>query len=71
LDWVLIFNQAHPQRVLSAYLAHYNSARPHRSRILEVPEPVPGAHRRARPATGAIERLDVLGGLIHEYRRVA
>jgi transposase InsO family protein len=70
LGWVLIFNRAHLQRVLSAYLAHYNSARPHRSLNLEVPVPAPGADR-ARAAAGAIERIDVLGGLIHEYRRAA
>jgi transposase InsO family protein len=68
LDWVLIFNQAHLHRVLGAYLAHYNTARPHRGLNLEVP--VPGA-ARARAADGAIERVDVLGGLIHEYCRAA
>jgi transposase InsO family protein len=70
LDWVLIFNQAHLRRVLTAYLAHYNSARPHRSLNLEVPVPVLEAHR-ADAADGAIERVDVLGGLIHEYRCAA
>jgi transposase InsO family protein len=68
LDWVLIFNQADLHRVLSVYLAHYNSARPHRSLNLEVPVP---ATDRDRAAGGAIERVDVLGGLIHEYRRAA
>jgi transposase InsO family protein len=70
LDWVLIFNQAHLYRVLSAYLAHCNSTRPHRSLSLEVPVPAPGADRTG-VADGPIERLDVLGGLIHEYRRAA
>jgi transposase InsO family protein len=72
VDWVLIVNQAHLHRVLSAYLAHYNTARPHRSLNLEVPVPVSVAEAdRARAADGAIERVDVLGGLIHEYRRAA
>jgi transposase InsO family protein len=70
LDWVLIFNQAHLRRVLSAYVAHYNWARPHRGLNLEVPSLVPGADR-ARAADGVIERLDVLGGLIREYRGAA
>jgi transposase InsO family protein len=70
LDWILIFNQAHLLRVLSAYLAHYNSARPHRRLNLEVPVVMPGADRTGA-ADGAIVRLDVLGGLIHEYRRAA
>ncbi|HEY4006672.1 MAG TPA: integrase core domain-containing protein [Pseudonocardia sp.] len=72
LDWVLIVNQAHLQRVLSAYLAHYNSARPHRGLNLEVPAPISGTKAdHTRAADGAIERVDVLGGLIHEYRRAA
>jgi hypothetical protein len=70
VDWVLVFDQAHVHRVLSAYLAHYNSARPHRSLSLEVPVPLEGVDP-ARVGEGAIERLDVLGGLIHEYRRAA
>jgi transposase InsO family protein len=70
LDWVLIFNQVHLRRVLSAYLAHYNSARPHRGLNLEVPGPVSGGDH-ARAVGGGIERVDVLGGLIHEYRHAA
>ena len=72
LDWVLVWKQAHLHRVLSAYLMHYNSARPHRGLDLEVPVPGPVAERDgARAADEAVERVDVLGGLIHEYRRVA
>jgi transposase InsO family protein len=70
LDWVLIWHEAHLHRVLSAYLAHYNAARPHRGLNLEVPVPVLDVER-ASASDGAIARLDVLGGLIHEYRRVA
>jgi hypothetical protein len=29
LDWILIWNRRHLERVLSAYAAHYNLARPH------------------------------------------
>jgi transposase InsO family protein len=67
LDWVLIWNRRHLERVLSAYVDHYNLARPHRGLGLEVlvaPDELP------RP-TGPIERVDVLGGLIHEYHRAA
>jgi transposase InsO family protein len=70
LDWVLIFDQAHLARVLSAYLAHYNTARPHRGLNLEVPVRAPGA-AHTDVADEAIERVDVLGGLIHEYCRAA
>src|SRR5438309_469090 len=30
LDWTLIWNRRHLERVLTAYVAHYNLARPHR-----------------------------------------
>jgi hypothetical protein len=54
---------------LTAYLAHYNGARPHRGLGLDIPVPVAVAD--APDTDGAIERDDVLGGLIHEYRRAA
>ena len=37
LDWILIWNRRHLERVLTAYVAHYNRARPHRGIGLEVP----------------------------------
>jgi transposase InsO family protein len=67
LDWVLIWNRRHLERVLSAYAAHYNLGRPHRGIGLEVPV----APDKLPPPTGPIERVDVLGGLIHEYHRAA
>jgi len=67
LDWLLIWNRRHLERVLSAYVAHYNLARPHRGLGLEVPVAPDGLPR----PTGPIERVDVLGGLIHEYQRAA
>lgn len=72
LDWVLVWNQGHLRRVLTAYLAHYNGARPHRGLGLDIPVPVAVAGVVGAPdADGAIERDDVLSGLIHEYRRAA
>ncbi len=75
LDWILISNRRHLERVLTAYLAHYNTGRPHRGINLDVPVPVPvltpyTAAARTDPA-GHIQRVDVLGGLIHEYRHAA
>jgi transposase InsO family protein len=67
LDWVLIWNRRHLERVLSAYVDHYNLARPHRGLGLEVPV---APDELPRP-TGPIECVDVLGGLIHEYHRAA
>ena len=72
LDWVLVWNQGHLRQVLTVYLAHYNGARPHRGLRLDVPAPVAVAGVVGAPdADGAIERDDVLGGLIHEYHRAA
>jgi putative transposase len=71
LDWVLIWNRRHLHRVLTAFVAHYNTARPHRSLDLDVPAPAPIANVTALPNAGRIERVDVLGGLIHEYHRAA
>jgi putative transposase len=68
LDHVLIFGRRHLQRVLAAYTEHYNRARPHRSIDLHPPDSEPGPER---PAGMRVRRRDVLGGLIHEYRRAA
>jgi len=71
LDWVLIWNRGHLHRVLTAFVAHYNTARPHRSLDLDVPAPATDASVTTLPTVGRVERVDVLGGLIHEYRRAA
>jgi putative transposase len=67
LDRTLIWNCQHLYRVLTTYLEHYNTARPHRGIDLEVPVPT----ATPLPVAGDIERVDILGGLIHEYRRAA
>jgi putative transposase len=71
LDWLLIWNRHHLQQVLAAYVEHYNSARPHRGINLDVPaadrEPAPTRLAEIR----RIDRVDVLGGLVREYRRAA
>jgi transposase InsO family protein len=71
LDWVLIWNSRHLHRVLTAFVAHYNAARPHRSLDLDVPTPAPLDNVTTLPTLGRVERVDVLGGLIHQYRRAA
>jgi putative transposase len=71
LDWVLIWNRRHLDRVLADYVRHYNTGRPHRAIALDVPAP-PAASIPARTdRVGHIERVDVLSGLIHEYRPAA
>jgi transposase InsO family protein len=70
LDHVLIYGRRHLERVLQAYVAHYDVERPHRVLSLAVPADnrTPQVRRTARTP---VERRDVLGGLIHEYRRAA
>jgi putative transposase len=40
LDWTLIWNQRHLHRVLSRYVEHYNTGRPHCGINLEPPMPI-------------------------------
>ena len=71
LDWVLVWNRRHLENVLASYLAHYNTARPHRGLDLDIPaadsEPTPASLEQIR----RIKRVDVLDGLIHEYHHAA
>jgi putative transposase len=67
LDWLLIANPRHLQRVLTEFIDHYNGHRPHRALALAPPEPPPTAQPHAPPQVSAIHRHDRLGGLIHEY----
>ena len=68
LDRMLIVNEHHLRQVLTEYLRHYNTARPHRGlgqltpaqANTRPPEPVNLADHRIR-------RKQVLGGLTHEY----
>jgi len=68
LDWLLIVNRRHLERVLRVFVHHYNSHRPHRSLKLLPPDPESPTLRLAtslRP--DHVERRDRPGGLIHEY----
>jgi transposase InsO family protein len=68
LDWLLIVNRRHLERVLRIYVEHYNTQRPHRGIKLQPPQP-----QQPPPAAaiGEIQRHDRPGGLIHEYYRAA
>jgi putative transposase len=71
LDHVLIYGRRHLERVLQTYVAHYLEERPHRGLRLAVPAG-DRAPEEARGTTHTpVERRDVLGGLIHEYRWAA
>ncbi len=68
LDWLLILNGRHLERVLRVYVDHYNRQRPHRALDLRPPD---ADDPPARSAIGEIRRRDRLGGLLHEYYRAA
>jgi putative transposase len=68
LDWLLILNRRHLERVLRVYVDHYNRERPHRALELRPPEP---DTRPQNSPNDEIHRHDRLGGLIHEYQRQA
>ena len=55
-------------RALAPTSTHYNRERPHRALALVPPEAISGGDP---PAAATIERHDLLGGLIHEYRAAA
>jgi transposase InsO family protein len=68
LDWLLILGRRHLEHVLRQYVNHYNAERPHRALALHPP----ADHNTSRlPASSTIERHDLLGGLIHQYRAAA
>jgi transposase InsO family protein len=65
LDWLLIRNERHLERVLIEFVEHYNAARPHRGIDLQVPIP----YVRGKPLDDSmnIQRVDRLGGVLREY----
>lgn len=66
LDHLLIASEAHLRRVLTAYAAYFNEARPHQGLDQRVPlAPIP------RQQAGPVRRRDALGGLLHDYYREA
>ncbi len=67
LDHILILGEGHLRKVLAEFARHYNDHRPHQS-LQQDPPRQPG---RAVDITARIERSQVLGGLISEYRRAA
>ncbi|HEX3737361.1 MAG TPA: integrase core domain-containing protein [Solirubrobacterales bacterium] len=72
LDWLLIANRRHLERVLRTFIYHYNGHRPHRGLRLAAPDRASVAVLASRPPTiRTVSRRDRLGGPIHEYRRAA
>jgi len=66
---VLVRGERHLDWVLREFVGHYNHERPHRGIDLEVAVPHPTAQRFQ--SGDGVERVDRLGGLLHEYRFAA
>ena len=66
LDHVLILGERHLHRVLKEYVSYFNQARPHQSIAQQIP-----AGDRHRIGNGPVRCRDVLGGVIHDYYRLA
>jgi len=64
---ILHENQLH--RVLRAYCAYVNTARPHQGIGQAIPEAT--GHVGTRHPAGPVVSLPILGGLHHDYRRAA
>ena len=71
LDWLLVVGRGHLAQILRVYLKHYNAHRPHRALQLEAPDRPAGLSIIGESEPGVVCRRDLLGGLLHEYRRAA
>jgi len=68
LDHVLILHEKQLHRVLNAYVAYFNRARPHQGIKQQVPEPGVSAVSLHHEQINAVP---ILSGLHHDYQRVA
>jgi putative transposase len=71
LDWLLIVGRRHLEQTLRIYVEHYNRHRPHRALKLHAPDQPAGVTVAGKDRRGGVRRRDLLGGLLHEYRRAA
>jgi putative transposase len=67
LNHFIIFNERHLYQVLGSYVEYYNNARTHLS--LDRNSPVP--RTTELPSQGKVVSIAQVGGLHHQYKRVA
>jgi putative transposase len=68
LDHLLILHEKQLHRVLNAYAAYFNRARPHQGLQQQIPERL-GSAFPSHQEDGKVISLPVLGGLHHDYQR--
>ena len=68
LDWLLLLNHQHLERVLEVFVEHYNGHRPHRALALTPPHSTgPPVAPVTEWGEARVQRRDRLGGVVHEY----
>ena len=70
LDHLLIFHEKQLQRVLTLYVPYFNQARPHQGIEQQIPDPSRSS-RSSLSAGDKVITVPILGGLHHDYQRVA
>jgi putative transposase len=68
LDHVVILSEQHLLAVLREYVVYFNECRPHQALRQRLPV---GAANENTAGKGSVIARPVLGGLHHDYRRVA
>ena len=71
LDHMLILNERHLHRIVGEYVDYFNHARPHQGIGQRIPDPREDDKSRVGESGDRIVGHPVLGGLHHDYRRVA
>jgi putative transposase len=69
LDRMLVFGERQLAHVLIEYENHYNRHRPHRA--LEQRSPLGAGPTQQSGSVKTLQRTEVVGGLINEYRYAA
>jgi putative transposase len=69
LDHLLILHEQQISRVLQAYIAFFNQARPHQGLHQQIPDSPATLSAEARD--GPILAVPILGGVHHDYQRAA
>jgi putative transposase len=71
LDWLLIVGRGHLEQGRRVSVQHYNQHRPHRALSLHAPDTPAEPILVGQDRQATVHRRDLLGGLVHEYRRAA
>ena len=71
LDHLLIFHEKQLQRVLNQYVAYFNRARPHQGIEQQISDPSRSSRSSLFLPGDKVSTVPIVGGLHHDYQRVA